>query len=41
MKISTQASYAFDETKNLAEKRIHELICKKVDEFLDLSDYDW
>ena len=40
-RISLQATYAFDDTKACAERRIHELICLNIDQFLDLADYDW
>lgn len=36
-----RASSIFGDTRKQAEKRIFEMVNTKIDEFLDLSDYDW
>ena len=36
-----EAAEAFRATRKKAEKRIYELVNSKIDDFLDLADYDW
>ena len=40
-RVVLQATQAFDDTRAAAEKRIHEIICQKIDEFLEMEDYNW
>ncbi|CAG8459120.1 4894_t:CDS:10 [Paraglomus occultum] len=40
-KIHLEAAEAFRTTRKKAEKRIYELVNSKIDDFLDLADYDW
>ncbi|KAI8099004.1 exocyst complex subunit Sec15-like-domain-containing protein [Halteromyces radiatus] len=40
-RIHLKATSIFKETRRKAEKRIFELVNAKLDEFLELSDYDW
>ncbi|CAG8604575.1 6893_t:CDS:10 [Acaulospora morrowiae] len=40
-KIKLKASDEFRETRKKAEKRIFELVNSKIDDFLELADYDW
>ena len=40
-RIVLQATQSFDDTRASAERRIHEVICKKMDEFLEMEDYNW
>jgi hypothetical protein len=34
-------SAAYEETYALAERRIYDVMCKKLDEFMNMSDYNW
>jgi hypothetical protein len=36
-----QATQSFMDTRTAAEKRIHEIICEKMVEFLEMEDYNW
>ncbi|KAF8929985.1 exocyst complex subunit Sec15-like-domain-containing protein [Dissophora ornata] len=40
-KVSLQASGLFRETRKSAEKRISELVNSKIDDILELAEYDW
>lgn len=40
-RIHLKATQTFKETRRKAEKRIFELVNSKLDEFLQLSEYDW
>lgn len=40
-KVSLQATNSFRNSRGQAEKRIFELVNMKIDEFLELADYDW
>lgn len=35
------ATSEFGNTRKMAEKRIFELVNSKIDDFLDIADYDW
>ncbi|KAI9202810.1 exocyst complex subunit Sec15-like-domain-containing protein [Polychytrium aggregatum] len=39
--VTLQATKTFQETINVAEKRIFELLNTKIDDFLELADYEW
>jgi hypothetical protein len=39
--IKLKAAEEFRETSKKAEKRIFELVNSKIDDFLELADYDW
>jgi len=39
--IKLRAAEEFRETSKKAEKRIFELVNSKIDDFLELADYDW
>lgn len=40
-RVVLQATQSFIDTRAAAEKRIHEIICIKMNEFLDMEDYNW
>ena len=40
-RIHLKASATFKETRRKAEKRIFELVNSKLDEFLELAEFDW
>jgi len=35
------ATLEFGNTAKMAEKRVFELVNSKIDDFLDIADYDW
>lgn len=35
------ATQTFIDTRTAAEKRINEIICQKIEEFLEMEDYNW
>jgi hypothetical protein len=35
------ATSEFGNTRKMAEKRVFELVNSKIDDFLDIADYDW
>jgi len=40
-KIVLQATQSFIDLRATAEKRIHEIICEKISEFIEMEDYNW
>lgn len=40
-RVVLQATQSFIDTRTAAEKRINEIICQKIEEFLDMEDYNW
>jgi exocyst complex component 6 len=39
--VKLSATSEFRNTRKMAEKRIFELVNSKIDDFLDIADYDW
>lgn len=40
-KVVLQATQSFIDTRTVSEKRIYEIICQKIAEFLEMEDYNW
>jgi hypothetical protein len=41
LKISLHVQHAFEDTKITAERKIQDLLCKKLDEFMEMNNYDF
>jgi exocyst complex component 6 len=39
--VKLTATSEFGNTRNMAEKRVFELVNSKIDDFLEIADYDW